>query len=51
MQVKHGEHRDEIVFYGKEDAIREIPNERPPRASISGNWKGFWRSLAKMVVT
>jgi hypothetical protein len=34
MQVKHGEHGDELVFNGKEHAVRKLADERPPNALV-----------------
>jgi hypothetical protein len=34
MQVKYGEHRDDVNVNGEEDAVWEPANERPPSAFI-----------------
>jgi hypothetical protein len=52
MQMKHGEHGHEVVFNGKEHAVRKITTRaRRAPSSISGNWNGFSRTLANVVLT
>ena len=34
MEMKHGEHRNQVVFHREEHAVWKIANERPPSAFL-----------------